>query len=104
MNGNRAFQNSFMLDGVDNNSYATSYRGNNAQVLQPSVDALQEFKMQTNAYSAEFGRSTGAVINAVIKSAPTNCMARPRVHPEPVAGLRELLLQQVWRGKAIPVA
>lgn len=68
VNGNRAFQNSFLLDGVDNNSYATSYRGNNAQVLQPSVEALQEFKIQTNAYSAEFGRSAGAVINAVIKS------------------------------------
>jgi hypothetical protein len=68
VNGNRAFQNSFLLDGVDNNSYATSYRGNNAQILQPSVEALQEFKIQTNAYSAEFGRSAGAVINAVIKS------------------------------------
>jgi len=68
VNGNRAFQNSFLLDGVDNNSYATSYRGNNAQILQPSVEALQEFKIQTNAYSAEFGRSAGAVVNAVIKS------------------------------------
>src|SRR5215472_13341500 len=68
VNGNRAFQNSFLLDGVDNNSYATSYRGNNAQVLQPSVEALQEFKIQTNAYSAEFGRSAGAVVNAIFKS------------------------------------
>ena len=68
VNGNRAFQNSFLLDGVDNVSYATSYRGNNVQVLQPSVDALQEFKIQTNAYTAEFGRSAGAIVNAVIKS------------------------------------
>ena len=68
VNGNRAFQNAFLLDGVDNVSYSNSYRGNNVQVVQPSVDALQEFKIQTNAYSAEFGRSAGALVNAVIKS------------------------------------
>ena len=68
VNGNRAFQNAFLLDGVDNTSYSNSYRGNNIQIVQPSVDALQEFKIQTNAYSAEFGRSAGALVNAVIKS------------------------------------
>lgn len=68
VNGNRAFQNAFLLDGVDNTSYSNSFRGNNMQVVQPSVDALQEFKIQTNAYSAEFGRSAGALVNAVIKS------------------------------------
>lgn len=67
-NGNRAFQNAFLLDGVDNTSYSNSYRGNNMQVVQPSVEALQEFKIQTNAYAAEFGRSSGALVNAVIKS------------------------------------
>ncbi len=40
----------------------------NVQVIQPSVEALQEFKIQTNAYSAEFGRSSGALINAIIRS------------------------------------
>src|SRR5215470_8964311 len=68
VNGNRAFQNAFQLDGVDNTSYSNSYRGLNAQVIQPSVEALQEFKIQTNAYSAEFGRSAGALINAVTRS------------------------------------
>jgi hypothetical protein len=68
VNGNRAFQNAFQLDGVDNTSYSNSYRGLNAQVVQPSVEALQEFKIQTNAYSAEFGRSAGALINAVTRS------------------------------------
>ena len=68
VNGNRAFQNAFQLDGVDNTSYSNSFRGNNMQIVQPSIDALQEFKIQTNAYSAEFGRSSGALINAVIKS------------------------------------
>jgi len=68
VNGNRAFNNAFQLDGVDNVSYSNSFRGVNMQVVQPSVEALQEFKIQTNAYSAEFGRSSGALINAVIKS------------------------------------
>lgn len=68
VNGNRAFQNTFLLDGLDNISYSNSFRGDNMQVVQPSIEALQEFKVQTNAYSAEFGRSAGAVINAVIKS------------------------------------
>ncbi len=68
VNGNRVFNNVFLLDGVDNISYASSFRGENVQVIQPSVEALQEFKIQTNAYSAEFGRSSGAVINATIKS------------------------------------
>jgi hypothetical protein len=68
VNGNRAFQNAFQLDGVDNTSYSNSFRGLNAQVIQPSVEALQEFKIQTNAYSAEFGRSAGALVNAVTRS------------------------------------
>src|SRR4029453_9304768 len=68
VNGNRAFNNAFQLDGVDNTSYSNSFRGMNVQVVQPSVEALQEFKIQTNAYSAEFGRSSGALVNAVIRS------------------------------------
>ena len=68
VNGNRAFQNAFQLDGVDNTSYSNSFRGLNVQVIQPSVEALQEFKIQTNAYSAEFARSAGALVNAVIRS------------------------------------
>ena len=68
VNGNRPFANIFLLDGVDNTSYSNSFRGENAQLVQPSVEALQEFKVQTNAYSAEYGRSSGAVINAIIKS------------------------------------
>ncbi len=68
VNGNRVFNNVFLLDGVDNISYSSSYRGENVQVIQPSIEALQEFKIQTNAYSAEFGRSSGATVNAAIRS------------------------------------
>lgn len=62
-NGTRGNLNNYLLDGVDNNS-----NDNGGAVLRTNVDAIEEFKVQTNAYSAEFGRSGGAVINAVIKS------------------------------------
>ncbi|HUJ94125.1 MAG TPA: TonB-dependent receptor [Terriglobales bacterium] len=67
-NGSRSLQNNFLLDGVDNNSNLGDVLTGQAYVIQPSVDAIEEFKVQTNAYSAEFGRGNGAVLNAVIKS------------------------------------
>jgi hypothetical protein len=68
VNGARSELNNFMLDGVDNNAYGTSNQGFSNQVIQPNPDALQQFKVETNNYSAEFGRASGAVINATIKS------------------------------------
>src|SRR3974390_2111200 len=67
-NGARALQNNFLLDGVDNNSNLPDLLNETNYVIQPPVEALQEFKVQTNAYSAEFGRGNGAIVNAVIKS------------------------------------
>ena len=67
-NGSRSLQNNFQLDGIDNNSNLGDVLNGTAYVIQPSVDAIGEFKVQTNAYSAEFGRGNGAVMNAVIKS------------------------------------
>jgi hypothetical protein len=68
VNGLRSSLNNFIIDGVDNNSYGTSNQGFSNQVVQASPDALEEFKVQTNNYSAEFGRAGGAVINASIRS------------------------------------
>ena len=68
VNGLRSSLNNFILDGVDNNSYGTSNQGFSNQVIQPSPDAVEEFKVQTNNFSAEFGRAGGAVINASIRS------------------------------------
>ncbi|MEI9974950.1 MAG: carboxypeptidase regulatory-like domain-containing protein [Ignavibacteriota bacterium] len=68
VNGGRSELNNFMLDGVDNNAYGTSNQGFSNQVIQPNPDALQQFKVETNNYSAEFGRASGAVVNATIKS------------------------------------
>ncbi len=67
-NGARSLQNNFLLDGVDNNSNLPDLLNETNFVIEPPIDALQEFKVQTNSYSAEFGRGNGAVINAVIKS------------------------------------
>lgn len=68
VNGNYQAQNNFVIDGVDNNQGTTNAQALSAQVVQPSPDAISEFKVQTNSYSAEFGRSAGAAINVVIKS------------------------------------
>lgn len=67
-NGARSLQNNFLLDGVDNNSNLPDLLNETNFVIEPPIDALQEFKVQTDAYSAEFGRGNGAIINAVIKS------------------------------------
>jgi hypothetical protein len=66
-NGARGTLNNFILDGIDNNS---NDGGENA--LFTNIDAIQEFKVQTNSFSAEFGRSGGAAINVVIKSGTNN--------------------------------
>jgi Carboxypeptidase regulatory-like domain/TonB-dependent Receptor Plug Domain len=68
VNGLRSALNSFILDGVDNNSYGTSNQGFSNQVVQVSPDAVEEFKVQTNNFSAEFGRTGGAVVNASMRS------------------------------------
>ena len=62
-NGMRTRDNNFLLDGVDNNETWL-----NSVVIFPSIDALEEFKVQTSTYSAEFGRSSGGVVNIQIKS------------------------------------
>lgn len=53
VNGLRSSLNNFIIDGVDNNSYGTSNQGFSNQVVQLSPDAVAEFKVVTNNYSAE---------------------------------------------------
>jgi hypothetical protein len=67
-NGTRPAQNNFLLDGIDNNSNNVDFLSGAAFVLRPPVDAIGEFRIQTNAFSAEFGRAGGAVLNASLKS------------------------------------
>lgn len=68
VNGMRSALNNFILDGIDNNSYGTSNQGFSNQVVQVSPDAVEEFKVQTNNFSAEYGRAGGAVVNATFRS------------------------------------
>ena len=66
--GFRVSHNNYLLDGMDNNSNQHAAQGRTPQVISPSVDAIQEFKVQTSNYSAEFGRNVGGVVNLTIKS------------------------------------
>ena len=59
VNGMRSAFNSYNLDGLDNNAYGTSNQGFSYQVVQASPDAVQEFRFDTNNYSAEYGRAIG---------------------------------------------
>ena len=67
-NGFRPAQNNYMLDGVDNNSDTVDFLNGTNYVVLPPVDAIQEFKVQTTNFSAEYGRSGAAVLNATLKS------------------------------------
>ena len=62
-NGGREEFNNFLLDGVDNNDPII-----NKYNLQPPVDAIQEFKIATNSYSAEYGRSAAGQVNVITRS------------------------------------
>jgi hypothetical protein len=62
-NGQRTRDNNYLLDGVDNNETWLQ-----TVVIFPSPDSLQEFKLQTSTYSAEFGKSLGGVVSLQTKS------------------------------------
>ena len=71
-NGFRPAQNNYMLDGIDNNSDTVDFLNGTNYVVLPPVDAIQEFKVQTTDFSAEYGRSGAAVLNATLKSGTNN--------------------------------
>ena len=63
VNGNRENSNNYLYDGIDNNTRLTL-----VTVMRPNVEAIKEFKVQTNLYSADQGRNPGGQINVVTKS------------------------------------
>ncbi len=64
INGMRGSSNNFMIDGIDNNDQGTA--SDDVTTLPP--EAIQEFRLIANNFSAEYGRNAGGVINAVMKS------------------------------------
>ena len=68
VHGNRSLQNNFLLDGVANNSFSTNVQELTTQISRPSVDAIQEFKVVTSPYAAEYGWSPGAAVIVNTKS------------------------------------
>ena len=63
VNGMRNQSNNFLLDGASNNdSFNTGF------VLRPPPDAIQEFKILTHSYDAEYGRNAGSIVNVVTKA------------------------------------
>lgn len=63
INGSRGISNNYLLDGGDNNDPQL-----NVAALVPNPDSLEEFSILTNNYSAEYGRGSGGVVNAITKS------------------------------------
>ncbi|MEW6730018.1 MAG: TonB-dependent receptor [Acidobacteriota bacterium] len=71
INGARPEQNNFLLDGTDINNIYNKTPGSVAGVLL-GVEAVLEFRVLTNAYSAEYGRASGGIVNAVTRSGTNN--------------------------------
>jgi hypothetical protein len=67
-NGLQSAQNDYLLDGIDNNANQVDFLNGTSYVVKPPIDAIQEFKVQTSNFSAEFGRSAGSVLNVSLKS------------------------------------
>jgi hypothetical protein len=63
VNGGRGRSNNFMVNGGDANDQFA-----NLPAIQPSPDTIQEFRVLTNTFDAEFGRNSGSVVNVVTKS------------------------------------
>ncbi len=64
INGGQNRNNEFLLDGAPNNSI----QGGNNLAYVPPVDSVQEFKIITNSYDAQYGRTAGGVVNVSLKS------------------------------------
>src|SRR5271163_2550118 len=67
VNGGRGRSNNYTVNGGDGNDIFS-----NGPAIQPSPDAIQEFRVLTNTFDAEYGRNSGSVVNVVPKSGTNN--------------------------------
>jgi hypothetical protein len=67
-NGVRPAQNNYLLDGIDNNTSNVDFLSGVAYIVKPPVDAVDEIKIMTSSFSAEYGRAGGAVLNTTLRS------------------------------------
>ncbi|MDQ3013680.1 MAG: carboxypeptidase-like regulatory domain-containing protein, partial [Acidobacteriota bacterium] len=79
VNGNRGTENNITLDGANNNEVAVG--GSTGFQLRP--DAVQEFRLLTSNFEAEFGRNTGSIINVVTKSGTNEFHGNARMFYRP---------------------
>ncbi len=79
VHGNRGVENNITLDGSNNNEVAVG----GATGAQPRPDAVQEFRILTNNFEAEFGRNTGSVVNVVVNSGTNDYHGNGRLFYRP---------------------
>jgi len=68
VNGQRSMFNNFLLDGIDNNAYGESNQGFDNQIISIPPDSVAQWNVVTNNESAEYGRSSGAMVNVASAS------------------------------------
>ena len=101
MNGGQNRNNEFLLDGAPNNA---NQGGNNIAYVPPA-EAVQEFKVLTNSYDAQYGRTAGGVVNMSLKSG-TNSLPRRRLRFHAAQGPRREFvpaqLAQLTEDRSLP--
>lgn len=68
IHGNRQLYTNFLLDGVDNATISTNVQELSTQVSRPSIDSIEEFRVVTSPFSAEYGRLAGGAVSVSTKS------------------------------------
>lgn len=97
IHGIDSLQNNFIMDGIGNNTFSENVQKLSTQSARPSVDVIGEFKLISNPYAAEYGRSPGAVVDVTTKGG-TN-----QVHGLLFEYLRNRVLMRTTSFRTAPV-